>query len=284
MPGMTDPRSASTITLGKLLFPELNRARLVAWGSVLLLLVIALWRSPVSPFALDRADALLLSGHTQSALAHLDAASRYNPLPGVRDDALMRAAMGWAIDGADDVQARARLLRLIRKPGVSPELRAEAWERLGHLQLTRFDAAEDASSAYRQAFDAAPDAPRADVRLMDAARARLEAGDADGAHHLWERVARRYPAHRARAYIAQAAILFGKGKMHSALDRYEAALKAAEDDASLQVAKLGVAACNDRMGRIEAALAEIEASGIPGDLGDAGGGDSGGAGSSGSPF
>ncbi|MCB9664846.1 MAG: tetratricopeptide repeat protein [Alphaproteobacteria bacterium] len=237
--------------------------RVVLWAGCLATVVGVLWRTPISPVAVDRGDVLYGNGHVRDAVVHWNQVGHWHPLRGVRVRALQRAATVAAVDLGDHGLAREALRTLIEDDGVAGVVRADAWERLGHLEWTGFDDGEAAASAFELAWRAAPEDHRAGERLVQAARARTDASPVNEALKAWERVASRVPADRALARLAQGALLLASGDEAAALQAYDDALTSSEDPALQQAARLGAATCKERLGDLEAALADLDAAELP---------------------
>lgn len=235
------------------------------WSAGFALSLAVAWFSPWSPFALSRADVLLGEGRTSEALTHYDAISRGNPIPWLRHQALRRAAVLWAVDGSSPSEAKARLERLAES-GAPLAVRAQALEDLGRVLMGDLDRPADASDAFLAAYRLDKDDERAGDRLVEAARSRAADGDLDAAHLLWDRVARRFPAHRALARVSQAGILLGKGQVERALRAFQEAVEHSDDDNLQHVARLGAATCMERLGDLDAAIVEIVSSDLPEDV------------------
>ncbi len=237
--------------------------RPVVYGTLALFAALVAWRSPLSPLALDRGDVLVGEGAGELAVEHYDRVARFSPWPGLRRAARLRAATVLTVELADPGGARLRLHELVEDPMVQDEALADAWERLGDVLGRGLQAHADAAAAYRMAYDAAPKERLASRRLTAAARALTAAGQADKAHQLWERLARKFPAERAYARLNQAAVMLASGRVSQALDLYEDALDAEASEDQLQVASLGAATCRERLGHLEAALAELGGEELP---------------------
>lgn len=248
---------------GSWLLPGVSRARTLAWGTVAGLALAALWWSPLSPVALDRGDVLYGGGDVSTAVHHYELVGQYHPFATTRIEANRRAATLAATDLGSPAQARMFLQRVIEEPATPADVKAQAWEQLGHLQWTSFDAPDEAAAAFQMAYrldmlgDAAP------RRLVEEARARTESSDVNTALEAWDRVFERVPDHRALARVSQASLLLSASDVMGALDAYTEALELTDDPALQQVARLGTAACKERLGELDGAVADIDAAGLP---------------------
>jgi tetratricopeptide (TPR) repeat protein len=234
--------------------------RPIAWFAVGVLGAFVLWVSPVSPWAISRGDVLAGEGDLERAITHFERVSRFNPWMDVRSEATTRRASLLRVGRDDPLRARLALRSLAEDASLDIHTRALAWEQLGQVLLDGFDDAEGAAAAFRMAYDTAPKDDRAADRLIAVARARESGRDLDEAHHAWDRVARKFPSRRAVARMNQASLLLGRGRVSQALELYEDAMEADGSAEVLAVAELGAKTCRDRLGRIEAALAERDAS------------------------
>lgn len=225
-----------------------------------------LWMAPISPLAMERGNVLYGLGHIDDAITHFDRVGRMHPLGSMRVAANERAATVAMVDLVDSIAARAYLTRVIESSASTPETKANAWERLADLAWTSMNDPEEAAAAYQMAYELDMMGPHAARRLMASARARTESGATQRALEAWERVAKRLPKERPHARIAQASLLLSGGDTISALEHYEEALATGSDPTVLQVARLGMATCKERMGQIDEAIADIDAADLPSDV------------------
>lgn len=254
--GGFDPRRGRLVTL----------PRVLAWGTAgVLALALVTW-TPLSPLSLVRADALLALGRAEEAGALYEQIGLRCVDRGVRREAWMRAQLVWVVDAPDRLRARTCAQQVIQDDEAAPALRALAWERLGRLLETSFQWPEEAAGAWRMAYETAPDDPRAGDRLVASAWIMTEAGHADEAHAVWDRVARRFEAHRAEARLAQADILFSKGRLGQAREAYKAAGEAAVIEADRALAREGEELVLERMERLRSALSALEERDLPAEL------------------
>jgi len=235
--------------------------RVLGWSAVMAVTGAFLWGSPVSPLAMWRADLLLGSGHPYQAALTYDAIASYNPMPGLRAEAMRRSALTWSVELALPREARRRLESLLREP-MSPQDRAVVLERVGHLYLEE-DRPLDAARRLREAHDIAPDADGAEMRLMRSARAAAAGGDSRDADQSLRRLGRIHPAWQAKADLARADLALGDGHPAVALGLYERAAEGTTDPDEASVARLGVATCLERLGQLDQALAALDAAGLP---------------------
>ena len=235
-----------------------GRVLLVALAAAV---VLAGLHAPVSPVALSRADAARVAGDPEGAVAAYDAIARLHPVADVRRRALRRAAGVLAGELARPGDARVRLERLARTGLPTAEL-AEVREEIGAFLRVEGQLRE-ASRAYRLAYDAEPNAEAAGDRLLAAARAAADGGDLTAAEPLWAEAARAMPERAARVALDRADALLASGDAQSALTAYRAAVALARDPQLAAVAQLGAAACLERFGALDEALAAVDAADLP---------------------
>jgi tetratricopeptide (TPR) repeat protein len=230
------------------------------------LAVATLWWSPVSPIALERADALAATD-PREAVRHYERVGRWHPLAAVRVTADLRAATLAAVDLHDASTAREHLRRVAEARGVPPADKAAALERLAQLAWGPLDSPGDAADALQLAVELDPDGPDAERRLVLAARARTESGDVGAALKAWDRVARRSAAYKPLARVSAGSLLLGDGDPGSAISAFEEALALTDDPDVVQVALLGAATCKERLGDAQGALDDLTQADLPGRVG-----------------
>lgn len=248
------------------LFPGVTRGRAVSLLVAALVVGAVGWWAPVSPVAMARADVMYGNGNLLGAEGAYAQIGQWHPLAAIRVDANLRAATIATVDLASPQTARTYLERVIATSSAPQAVRAEAWERLGHLEWNTFQRPDEAASAFQMAYELDMIGEHAARRLVLAARARTEAGRHEPALAAWERVARRVPSQRALARVSQASLRLALGDEAGALQAYEAAIASTTDPALLQVARLGMATCKERMGMVQAALADVSSADLPADV------------------
>jgi tetratricopeptide (TPR) repeat protein len=259
------PKVGVLPTLLAAVFPGVTRRRVMGFAGLAALTTLLMWASPFSPTALGQADAALGLGSPEIAAARYDRIAAVNPFPWVRDEALYRGAMVYAFDLNDPIEARHRLEKLARH-GPEDVLYAQIEEQIGQLLLRGEARPDEASRAFLAAYEAAPHDAAASGRLVAAARARREAGDLAEADKLWKRVAARFPELQVDALIARAELALAHDDAEAALALYETAVPAATTPDQVALSRLGAATCLERLGNIEAALAEIDTADVPADV------------------
>ncbi len=250
-------------SLMDLIFPRKHRGAWGIGGLAVAFVAAVLWVSPASPVALGRADAHLSRGEPAEAARGYDAIAVHSPFHGARQEALYRSALVHALDLGDTETARKRLHRLVELGG--PLRAADAWEQIGHLRLEEGQP-RAAGRAFRNAWEVAPRAGRAAERLQWAARARSEAGDLRAAERIWRELGEGYRRYAGSALLARAELLLGENDPQGALALYEQAVDSLTDPHLLAVARLGSAACLERLGDLDGALAAIEYGDLPSDV------------------
>jgi TolA-binding protein len=226
-------------------------------------LVVVLWFSPVSPVAIGRADALLGQGDALAAAQAYDRVAKQNPWRRLRQEALYKGALVYALELRDSEGSRDRLMRLVRQGDTRRA--AEAWQAIGHLRLDEGDI-RAAAQAFENAWAVDPAAPVAADRLELCARSRAEGGQTMAADRIWQRVEQEYPERSATALLARGEMRLAEGDVEGALDLYQRAEKAAADGDVAVVARLGAATCLERMGDLDQALVAIDSLDLPDEL------------------
>jgi len=226
-----------------------------------------LWLLPGSPVTLWRADAALGSHAADQAVALYDDVGQNGWWTTLQTTALRRSAALLSTELAEPAQARERLehvLALTPFEGHQAE-RAELRERIGELLLDERDLA-GAARAYVAAVAADPQGQAAGRRLVLAARTASEAGEAELAAQLWERVAQEHPQHTATARLAQGRAALRAGQTQQAHRLFSQALEHGGGPDLQAAARLGVATCLERLGSLDEAIAEIDLVDLPGEV------------------
>lgn len=248
-------------SLVRALFPGVSRAHVGGLSALVVLIAVLMWATPLSPLALSRADSALGLGDANSAAVQYDRIAALNPLPSVRQEALYRGALVWAVDLGEPEEARKRLERLVAtEPG--RDRLADVQERIGQTWLDS-DKPGSAARAFLRAVDADPKAPEAARRLEAAARARIQGNDVKGAISLWKRLGHDFPERLADATIAQAELALSANDAEGALTLYTDAAPLVAGSPLEAVVRFGTATCLERLGSLEEALAEIDAADLP---------------------
>ncbi|MEZ4317346.1 MAG: tetratricopeptide repeat protein [Myxococcota bacterium] len=225
------------------------------------LLAAGLLVTPASPFALGRADAMLGRGMPLEAVDRYEAIGASSPITPLRREAFRRAARVYELELDQPAEAR-RVLGQLLALGVGPEEQAEVREQLAELYLSERDD-ESAAQQYRLAYDADRTKPELLVRAAEIRASRSEFGRA---RNLWNLLIQEHPGEwSARANL-------GLGEIALAQNRPQQAIRSFEDAAlSDQVhydkaARLGLAACYERLGELDGAMAELDLADLPVDV------------------
>lgn len=244
---------------------EHHNASFSPWVAVLAIVTVCLlaaW-SPVSPHALDAGDLALGQGRPEDALAQYDRVAQSSPFASLRREALWRGVAVASVDLGDDQAARLRLRMVAQE---FPEDAAGAHEKIGDSWMDEGREPIKAAEAYMRAHRAAPADFGAARRLMKAARARGESGQLALSRRLWQRVATEYPGARIAALLGLAEAQLAAGDAQAALRTYEEAESLTSDPTLGSYASLGAAACLERLGNLDGALAELDLADLPEDV------------------
>jgi tetratricopeptide (TPR) repeat protein len=240
-----------------------SRRWIVAFVALVHLAIGFVGFSPASPVALQLADAAAGRGAMDRAVAQYDAIAHQHPSRRVRERAMWRAGMLLAVDLRDPEAARRRFRRLTLDERATR--RAEAYEQIGRIFLDQEHRPAAAAESFADAWRVAPTSPDAAGRLVRAARAWADAGEVEQAERLWIRVGREYPELTATSLVARADLRLARDEATSALRLYRRAQELGDGDAAT-VARLGAAACLQRLGNLDEALAEVDAADLPEDV------------------
>jgi tetratricopeptide (TPR) repeat protein len=220
----------------------------------------ALFLLPTSPLAFGRADAWLGQGHAvEAATAYLELGARAPSLD-VRREALERAAAVRQLELSEPEEAR-RLLKLRLSLDGPPEERAALREEIAETHLAERDL-EGAARQYAAAHDAHRESPDAWALLARSAELWTAAEAPGKARAAWRKLMKEHPERSARANLGLGAIALAAGRTTAALGPFQAAARSKEADIA-QTARLGLAACYERLGELDGALAELDQSALP---------------------
>jgi tetratricopeptide (TPR) repeat protein len=232
----------------------------VLWSLVVAFVVL----SPASPAALTVADGALALGHAEFAASRYEAIGVQNPISSLRRRALRRAAEVWSLELDRPDSARDALHALLDLGGESAELE-QAHSTLGRLHER---AGEHAQAG--QHFETAAGLAHGEhsaALLVRAAECAAAAGQRTQALARWSRLVRQHPAFRSVGNLGRAELRLAEGSAAEALVLYRDASTHAPDALLRDVAQLGVTSCLERLGRLDEALAAIEATEeLPADL------------------
>ena len=216
--------------------------------------------TPVSPVSLSWGEAALGRGGPEVAAERFDRIADVNPWQQVREEALYRAAMVYAVELGEPGAARVRLTRLAEETA-DRRIRARSREQLGDLAIQQRQLLV-AAAEYDSAYSAEPYGTKAADRLARSARAFAEAGDLSSSRGAWAELARKFPSRRVDAWVGRAEIALATGDAQEALGLYERVLESGDLGAEPQ-ARLGAATCLERLGNLDEALAAIDQADLP---------------------
>lgn len=218
--------------------------------------------TPASPLALGRADGMLGRGMPVEAVARYEAIGATSPFVSLRKQALRRAARVYELELDQPSDAR-RMLKMLLALGVGPAEEGTIREQLGELYLADREP-QSAAHQYRLAYDADPSRPE---RLARAAEIRVQNGDLVRAARLWARLASEAsdPMWRDRANLGAGELALARGAPQDALQAFQDASYAAHEPTA-RAARLGLAACYERLGELDGALAQIDHADLPTDV------------------
>lgn len=233
-----------------------------AFGGAFLAAAVAgaLFVLPTSPLAPGRAELLLGQGLADdAATAFYELGVRASDAS-VRVESLERAATVQQLELSDHAEAR-RLLKLRLSLGSEPAELAALREEIAETHLAERDLL-GAARQYIAAHDANVDSDTS-WRLLARAAELFTASDNPGrARATWRSLMQRHPDHAGRANLGLGQIALASGRTTAALPPFQAASKASDQDVA-KAARLGLAACYERLGELDGALAELDLSSLP---------------------
>lgn len=209
------------------------------------------WYSPVSPVALELADARINSAEVQTVIERYEKIARYHWSEETRTIALKRASQLCELNDRD-VDGLQRLYELATTSNQLANLEAQ----IGLLYIEQGHYSKGALW-FERAERSEPEAPEAGARLLLAAQARFESNQLAKAEKLYLLVWRKYPKLGAEADIGLAELLLSTGRARSAQKYFKRAADGAGESSLKALAQFGVATCLERMGRLDEALAEM---------------------------
>lgn len=213
--------------------------------------------TPVSPWALHRADAHLAAGDASAAVAAYQQVARWSMWPGQDREATWRAA-SLAGHGAGEPLVARRLYRTFLKSWPEDPRVATARVALARLEWLDFGRPDRAARQYTWAVRAAPDAPEAAGWLQQAGEAWLASDAPDRAASSWKRVLREYPDAAAGAHLALARLALADSELEQAFEHFQAVAVTPNRGPEGTLARLGMSLCLEQLGDLESALAELD--------------------------
>lgn len=260
---MKNNHNAQVYSLLGFVLPGLTLRKVLGAGGLVAGAFAFLTLSPYSPTALDHADHLMSQGQIEQAVERYEAVADKNLSEALRIQAHLRAALLQENALSNPGAAKTHLQSALTLGINDTTLEAEVWERLGALLALELHEDEAAALAYRMAYDVLPEHQRAPVWLLEAARSRSRSHGFAGSRKDWNRLSETFPEQEGLALVSQAALLIEAGQIEVALEYYENAIDVSTDQSTLQVAHLGAATCLERIGRLDAAVADLESSDLP---------------------
>lgn len=227
------------------------------------LVAAAVLFAPISPLALGRAEASLGRGLAPQAAVAFTQLGQSASDQEVRVEALERAAQVQLLE-LDNGEEGRRLLRLRLALGGEPTELAGIREELAE-SFVADRKHEPAARQFVAAHDADPEGEEAPELLARAAESWLAADKPGRARVLWNRLMKAHPAHAARANLGLGELELARGRPAAALSPFQAASRTT-DAAVGRAARLGLAACYERLGELDGALAELDRSMLPADV------------------
>ena len=221
------------------------------------LLVVFFVASPVSPWALHRADARMATGGVIEAVSAYEQVARRSMWPGHRREATWRAA-SLANDGQVDPQEARRLYRTFLKSWPDDPRISQARVALARIEWQDFRQPDRAARQYTWAVLASPAAPEASDWLQRAGDAWLAAGRTDQARSAWRRVIADYPTGVLGARLAMARLALFEGDPDRAFEHFQEVAVAQARGTEATLARLGMSLCREQLGDLDAALAELD--------------------------
>ena len=216
---------------------------------------------PGTPWSVGHGDVLMAMGQRTEALDWYRTVARLAPARTTSERAWRRAVLAARVDLGDRVLAQ-RLLEERLNHVEGRRARARVLAEMAELKRRMGDG-EGAAATWMRAADEAPHAPELAAWLLARASILVELGREDEANAAFAELATRRPDARGRAWLGRARLAHARGDIHEALRCYDMAQELATDEAVASVARLGAAACLERLGEVDQALVMLEASDLP---------------------
>jgi tetratricopeptide (TPR) repeat protein len=242
--------------LRHLLHPSLREVLISTGGLVLLFAFLGI--GPWSPFALDRANRLLVRGDAAGAIRTCERIAVWNPLPGMRREARYRAALLQATEAGEPGQAATSLWNLLAEMPLESSIRPEALTLLASTLQTQLGRPGRAARLYEEAAIGAEDDPRQSAWTLAAADAFDEAGQSERAAKLRARVAVSQDPRAGEAWLALGRSQFAAGSWAASFDSYQHAVEMAGNESLRRLARFGVSLALEHMGESGAAVTELD--------------------------
>ena len=232
------------------------------WPWVVSLAALAvLLLAPGTPWSVGHGDVLLAAGHPRLAVTWYRWVARAALSPDLERRAWRRALIVTEVDLADPVGSAALLAeQLSTTTGRRHRARiladiADNHRRQGDLK--------QATATWLRAAEEAPRAASAGDWLLRRANTLADLGQGDAADSAFAQLGHAHPEHRGHAWLARARLAQARGDIHEALKHYDVALENAQQPEVAAVARLGAAACLERLGELDEALVMLDAPALP---------------------
>lgn len=244
------------VGLGGLVLPTLVSSVMTA------LVAGALFVAPASPLAMGVSEADLGLGSAADAAEAMMQLGRTSPRADLQRAALERAAQIYALELQDprSAQQALKLVLATLVPDASGDRKDEARlrERIAELMLQERNVA-DAAQQYKRAWLADPSRPELLARAGDL---QASIGNSLAARQHYRELRKVAPEWAARANLGLGEVALTEGNATAALRPFQNALRGGSDEIGA-AARLGLAACYERLGELEGALAELERTDLP---------------------
>jgi len=237
-----------------------NQEKRYLWtgaGSALGLVVclIGLWASPLSPISLDNSALQATGGSTVEGLeAYLEQSEGWGTEQ-QRGEAMWRAAVLAHVELQDSQQATRIIENLITTFPDHPRV-ADAHARMARIHLVDHKDPVQAGARWVAAAAVAPGHADAGRWMLDAGLAFAEAGDTGRAIAALAQAATR-PDQTVAARLAQGRMRLGADPAQAYVD-YDAAFRGGATGEARRLARLGMATALEHLDRREQALAELD--------------------------
>ena len=226
-----------------------------ALGLVLLPLAVGLASlGPWSPLELYRAHAEAGEGDLDAALTRYETHAMWTLFASDRADALYVGGTLAAVHG--EHQRAVRMLRRATRDYPEDPRAPEALVRLGEVLARDAHAPDRAAHAFFRAAEADP-AQGARWSLRGA-ELQAAAGRPRAAFKSYERIAKEHPEVSHEAWLAMGHLRLEAGDAEGAARMYERVLRTGAGGEDLLIAQLGATVAHEQLGRFDEVLAELD--------------------------
>lgn len=213
---------------------------------------------PWSPMELDRAAVEAGNGDIDDALVRYETHAMWTLSQADRADALYIGGTLAAIQG--DHQRAVRMLRTATRDYRDDPRAADALVRLAEVFAREVHAPDRAARALLQAAELDPDRA-AELSLRAAAR-QAEAERPRQAFKTYERIAKEHPEVSHTAWLAMGHLRLEAGDAEGAARMYERVVHTGAAGEDLSLALLGATISHEQLGRFDEVLAELDMTGM----------------------